>query len=320
MRVIPQMFIFNTRWGGLSKSKLKKIHSSPPTFKALRLFHQTIRPIHPLVASEAIVHARAFYGGEGFHDGVDEFGGEAMDEGAEVGTGTLEGTENVRGDFGFGGNVEPRVGDGLVEMRGILAGTEIGVQEMPARSEDAGHGPEEVVLPGITMGRFHIQNGIEMFVGEIKGLGIPGLEVDAEAAMHVAAKFDGFGILVEGGVGSGLVISFDEGCTSAMTATDFENVFPLKRIATGNVMVELDGGAVGFVGGVEGEGFAFRGPVAVVEEGDGLVFDAPGEGLIPVFPEGLLEGGHGATLGLGYGNDTLNGQKRSDFDGITRSI
>ena len=162
------------------------------------------------------------------------------------------------------------------------------------------------------MGGFYVQDGIEVVFGEGEGLRVTGLEVDAEGGVGLAAEFDGFGVLVYRGVGGGLVIAFDEGGAASMPTTDFENGFPGQGCATGDVVVELDGGAVGFVGRVEGEGFAFGGPVAVVEEGDGVsvdvvLLDAAREGLVPVFPEGLLEGGHGVILRGGSGRDAPDG-------------
>ena len=51
-------------------------------------------------------------------------------------------------------------------------------------------------------------------------------EVDIQRGVCFLAKINGFGILVNGGVGSRVMIAGEEGCPAAMSAANFEDMFP----------------------------------------------------------------------------------------------
>ena len=111
--------------------------------------------------------------------------------------------------------------------------------------------------------------------------------------MCLVAKINGLGILVNGGVEDWVMIAGEEGCPAAMSAADFEDIFPIQGPGPSDMMLELNGGAIDFILRVKREGFAFRRPVAVIEEGDGVSTDSSAEVLIPMFPECLSKRWHG---------------------------
>ena len=77
------------------------------------------------------------------------------------------------------------------------------------------------------------------------------------------AKINGLGILVNGGVEDWVMIAGEEGCPAAMSAADFEDIFPIQGPGPSNVVIELNGGTIYFILRVKREGFAFRRPAGI---------------------------------------------------------
>lgn len=139
---------------------------------------------------------------------------------------------------------------------------------------------------------FHIDDRVEMILREVERLRVAGAEVNAERAVRFAVVLDGVLVLVNGCVGLGFVIAFDERRAATVTATHFKHILVREIIAAGNVMIELDRGAVDLVLRFKFHSLAFGRHEAVIQKRDRGIADAPREILIPMFPEELFEGGH----------------------------
>ena len=82
------------------------------------------------------------------------------------------------------------------------------------------------MLVWVAVGCFHIDDGVEGVFGKIECLCIADAEVNIQRCVCFSAKINGFWILVNGGVGSWVVIAGKEGCPAAMSTANFENMFP----------------------------------------------------------------------------------------------
>ena len=102
------------------------------------------------------------------------------------------------------------------------------------------------------MGGFNIDDGVEGggFKGQVFGVALD--EIEGRHLMMLLAKADAIRIQVEAGVTFWLKGAGEIGGAAAMAAAYFQNVFAREGCLAGDVMIELDASAVGFVHRCEG--------------------------------------------------------------------
>lgn len=223
-----------------------------------------------------------------------EEGGEAIaDEGFAacgiVGHASEDGFLDVAGLDDLQGGVF----NGGVPSGEAVTEAEVSVEEVAAGSQDAGDFAEEGGEVGVAMRGFDVDDGIEGGVGEGEFLGVALDELELGEGVALLTELDAGGVEVETGVTCRFHGAGDPGSAAAVAATDFEDLFADEIDLRGNVMVELDAGAVGFVGGIELEADGGIGFEGVVEEEDFLTAQFAGEVRIPQLPDGFADGGDG---------------------------
>ena len=124
------------------------------------------------------------------------------------------------------------------------------------------------------MRSLHIDHHIKMILGEVESLRITGVKVNAEHAMRFTIVINSFGILINGNVCFWLVISPDEGGAAAMPTADLKDILVRQFCTARHVVIQLDGGPVGFVLRAKLQRFAFGRPVPVIQKSDGIIADA----------------------------------------------
>lgn len=275
---------------GIRLGMLKQAHVKKEAL--IHFFDETIGVVNPFAVDEAVEDARSLHGSEGFHGRVENFWGEGVNECAVTVACAPESGEDVFGDVGLAFDLEACFGDVAIELRDIGRRAEIGVEEMPAVAKDTIHGLEEFILMRIAVRGFHVKNGIEMILRKIECLRIACAKIYVKRIVGFAAVFNGFGVLVDGGVGLRFVITPDKRCAATVPATDLEYVFTGKFRSAGNVVIELNGGAIGLVFRLECDSFTFRRPVTVIQKCDRVATNTSAEVLVPDLPENLFDGGH----------------------------
>lgn len=188
-------------------------------------------------------------------------------------------------------DLQGSVMDGGVPSGEAVAEAEVSVEEVAAGSEDTGDFAEEGWEVRVAMGGFDVDDGIERGFGEGEFLGVALDELELGDGVALLTELDAGGIEVEAGVTCWMHVTGDPGGSPAVTATDFEDLFAGEIDLRGDVMVELDAGAVGFVGGIELEADRGIGFESVVEEEDFLTAQLAGEVRIPQLPDGFADGG-----------------------------
>src|SRR5688500_16217998 len=201
---------------------------------------------------------------------------------------SFEGTENVRGDIGFGFDLETCLFNISVQLRNIGRCAEIGVKKMPTRAKHTIHRLEKSVLPRVAMRCLDVQDCIEMICREVQRLGIANAEINSKRAMRFTVVINSLGILVNCSVCFRMMIAFDKRGTTAMSTTDFEHILVREIPAACHMMIQLNGRAINLILRFKFYRFPFRRPIAIVEKYDRIVAYSPAEVLIPNFPECLL--------------------------------
>lgn len=263
-----------------------------PSNEALIPFDEAIRIVDIVAVDEIIVDPRSFHCGEHLSERMQNLRRELMDQVAVPLAVARERAEHMRGDVGVGADLESCLLDVSSHLRQVGGGAKVGVQKFSAIAQDAMDGLEECLLSRIAVRGFDVDDRVEVVFGEVERLRVASTEVNAERAVRLAVVFDGFLILVNGDVGFGFVIAFDERRPASVPATDFEHALASEVVSAGNMVIELDRGAVDLILGLEFHRLAFGGPEAVVQKCDGRAADAAREVLVPMFPKELLEGGH----------------------------
>jgi hypothetical protein len=146
---------------------------------------------------------------------------------------------------------------------------------------------------GVAMGGFDVDDGVEGVIREGEVLGVALDEGEVGHGVAILTEADADGVEVEPGVVGGVEGAGDPGSAAAVTATDLEHVEVGEVDLAGDVVVELDGGAVDFVCWGEGERGGGSSLEGVVEEEDVVGLEATGEEGVPEPPEGFADGGDG---------------------------
>lgn len=101
------------------------------------------------------------------------------------------------------------------------------------------------------MGRLDIDDDLEGVWLKRQALRIAAHEAQPLHVMLFPAKADAGGIQVQRGVAPGLPGPCQVTRPAAMAAADFENIFSAQGHLRGDVMIELDARAVGFIAGCQ---------------------------------------------------------------------
>lgn len=219
-----------------------------------------------------------------------EEGGEAIaDEGFAAFGVVCHASEDGFLDVAGLDDLQGSVMDGGVPSGEAVAEAEVSVEEVAAGSEDTGDFAEEGWEVRVAMGGFDVDDGIERGFGEGEFLGVALDELELGDGVALLTELDAGGIEVEAGVTCWMHVTGDPGGSPAVAATDFEDLFAGEIDLRGDVMVELDAGAVGFVGGIELEADRGIGFESVVEEEDFLTAQLAGEVRIPQLPDGFAD-------------------------------
>ena len=164
---------------------------------------------------------------------------------------------------------------------------------MAAGTQNAGDFGKEAWKVRVAVGGFDVDDGVERGIGEGQFLSVALDEVETGHAMLLLAEADTGGVDVQAGVVGWAEVACDPGGTAAVATAHFEDVFAAKIDLRGDVMVELDAGAIGLIFVCQIQADRRVGLIGVVEKVHVFLPETLSEKRIPQPPNGFANGGDG---------------------------
>lgn len=250
---------------------------------------ETAGTITELATLQGVVDVGAGDAGEVTSVGLQKFWQMTHDQGGGTFAVAIHAAQDFRIDDAGLAERQGRGDEGGLPRGEFGRESEIGVEEMATGPQHAGDFREETRKIGVTVRGFDIEDGIETGIGKRQVFGVTLAEAESGHDVPLLAKTNAGGIEVEPGVVSGVERARQVGRAAAVSATDFEHVLTAQVDLGRDVMIELDAGTVGFVGGRERQGEGWVGLESVVEKEDFVALQATREIRIPRPPDRLAD-------------------------------